>query len=58
MHSSGEAKANKAGDFFSAQINLYTFIPDYSKETTKRFTLISEIEKDNNKTVKWNLIKN
>ena len=45
MHSSGEAKANKAGDFFSAQINLYTFIPDYSKETTKRFTLISEIEK-------------
>ena len=45
MHSDGDAKANKAGEFFSAQINLYTFIPDYSKETTKRFTLISEIEK-------------
>lgn len=45
MHNTGEAKSNKAGEFFSANINLYTFIPDYSKETTKRFTLISEIEK-------------
>lgn len=45
MHNNGESKSNKAGEFFSANINLYTFIPDYSKETTKRFTLISEIEK-------------
>jgi len=45
MHNNGESKSNKAGEFFSANINLYTFIPDYSTETTKRFTLISELEK-------------
>ena len=39
MNNDGEAKQDKAGEFFSTQINLYTFVPDYSKDTSKQFTL-------------------
>ena len=37
-------QTNKAG-IFSTQINLYTFVPDYSKDTSKQFTLLSEMLK-------------
>ena len=52
MNNSGDAKANKAGEFFSTQINLYTFIPDYSQDTSKQFTLLSEMLKGDPKVNK------
>ena len=43
MSNSGDAKHNKAGEFFSTQINLYSFVPDYSKDTSKQFPCLTQI---------------
>ena len=42
----------KAGafDYFGPQINFYTFIPDYSQDNKRRFTLISRVEEGNSET--------
>lgn len=52
MNNYGEAKHDKAGEFFSTQINLYSFVPDYSKDTSKQFTLLSEMLKGDPKVNK------
>jgi len=35
------------GDFFSANINLYNFVPDYSTDATRNFKVISQVQRGN-----------
>ena len=35
----------KIGNFYSANINLYTFVPDYSTEQTRNFVVLSQVER-------------
>ena len=35
------------GGFFSANIDLYTFVPDYSKDDTRNFVVLSQVERGN-----------
>lgn len=35
---------NGKGEYFGPHINFYTFVPDYSKDNQRRFTLISRLE--------------
>jgi len=43
---------NNAGKFgfFGPQVNFYTFVPDYSKDNKRRFTLISRVEEGDSET--------
>lgn len=34
-------------EYFGAKINFYVFVPDYSKDNQRRFTLISRLEEGN-----------
>lgn len=36
--------------FFGAKINFYVFVPDYSKDNKRRFTLISRVEEKDSET--------
>jgi hypothetical protein len=38
---------SSVGSYFSAQIKLYTFVPDYSKESTRNFVVLSQVERGN-----------
>lgn len=42
----------KTGEFgyFGPQINFHTFVPDYSKDNKRRFTLISRVEEGDSET--------
>lgn len=42
----GNSKDGKF-DYFGSNINFYIFIPDYSKDNQRRFTLISRLEEGN-----------
>ena len=35
------------GEFFSANINLFVFVPDYSTEETRNFVVLSQVERGN-----------
>ena len=37
-------------EFFGPQINFYTFVPDYSQDNKRRFTLISRVEEGDSET--------
>jgi hypothetical protein len=45
----GKVNSNHSsvGAYFSAQIKLYTFVPDYSKESTRNFVVLSQVERGN-----------
>jgi len=38
------------GNFFSAKINLYVYVPDYSKDDTRNFVVLSQVERGNSET--------
>jgi hypothetical protein len=38
------------GDYFGPEVNFYTFVPDYSKDNKRRFTLISRAEEGDSET--------
>ena len=33
------------GEYFSANINLHTFVPDYSTDATRNFVVLSQVER-------------
>ena len=46
-----EKSADSTGfAYFGPQINFYTFVPDYSQDNKRRFTLISRVEEGNSET--------
>jgi hypothetical protein len=46
-NSSSNDNNSSVGPYFSAQVKLYTFVPDYSKESTRNFVVLSQVERGN-----------
>ena len=47
---SNDSEDRGVGEFFSANINLYVFVPDYSTEETRNFVVLSQVERGNSET--------
>ncbi|MFH1319118.1 MAG: hypothetical protein ABII90_00485 [Bacteroidota bacterium] len=45
-----EPESPQKEGYFSAKINLYTFVPDYSEDSRRRFTLLSQLEAGDSQT--------